>query len=169
MRIPVIRNLLALILAAGAVACSETAEKATNAAAVAPPARVVAYDHFESPGGKFDVDFPVTWKGSYRAVDHADTTGGARFGVEFIFKPDAGSKAPPRTLAVIRIFRRDAWNTIASQAGAPIAAKLLTKGEDVYALSLPKGNPYKPGTPEAARFDEMVLAIVDTPPKITPR
>ena len=170
MRISIAHPLIACLLAVAVGACADkAAQEADITPAITATATAVAYEHFESQRGKFAADFPMVWKGGYRAIEHPDTLAGARFGVEFVFKPEPGSKVDPRTLAVIRIFPRAIWEKIVAQPGAPIAVNLLATGDDVFAISLPRGNPYKPGTPEAARFDVLVLAIVANPPKISPR
>ena len=162
--------LIASFLTVAVGACADKAAQETDITpAITATATPIAYEHFESQRGKFTADFPIVWKGGYRAIEHPDSLAGARFGVEFVFKPEPGSKVEPRTLAVIRIFPRATWEKIAAQPGAPIAVKLLADGDDVFAISLPRGNPYKPGTAEAARFDVLVLAIVANPPKISPR
>lgn len=170
MRISVAHPLLACLLAFTVGACADKAAQETDITpAITATAKPIAYEHFESQRGKFTADFPIVWKGGYRAIEHPDSLAGARFGVEFVFKPEPGSKVDPRTLAVIRIFPRTTWEKIAGQSGAPIAVKLLANGDDVFAISLPRGNPYKLGTAEAVRFDVLVLAIVANPPKISLR
>ncbi len=162
--------LLTCLLTVAIGACADKAAQETDITpAIAATAAPNAYEHFESQQGRFAADFPIVWRGGYRAIEHPDSLAGARFGVEFVFKPEPGSKVDPRTLAVIRIFPRATWEKIAGQPGAPIAVKLLANGDDVFAISLPRANPYKPGTAEAARFDVLVLAIVANPPKISVR
>jgi hypothetical protein len=147
-RLDLIRPALLVAVTAVLVACGEKAQPA------------LTETHFESPGGKFSVNFPGTWRGSYSAVEHADTANGARFAVEFIFQPDPAWKVDPHTLMVVRIFPKSAWDALAARPGPPIAVKISARGDDVFTLSLPPSNPYKPGTPEAARFDQLVLAVV---------
>jgi hypothetical protein len=159
-RLDLVRSALLLAATAAFVACGQKA--------AAPPQ---AETHFESPGGKFIVDFPGTWRGSYSAVEHADTTNGSKFAVEFIFQPDAAWKADPHTLMVVRIFSKSAWDALAARPGGPGSVKIAARGDEVFALSLPPSNPYKPGTPEAARFDQLVLAVVrdSVPLRLTPK
>ena len=153
-------------------ACAAPAKDSTKVtAADAVAGAVQTFDHFESPTGKFGVDLPSVWKGSYSAVERNDTTAGARFALEFVFKPDAAWKAEPHTLLVVRIFPKATWAKIVAQPGAPIAAKAAEKGDDVFAYSLPAANPYPPGTPQALRFDDMILAVVNDAAglRVTPR
>jgi hypothetical protein len=133
--------------------------------------RAQAGEHFESPGGKFAIDFPDTWRGAYRTVERADTTAGARFAVEFVLKPDAAWKVQPQALLVVRIFPRAAWEKVVARPGEPLAAKLAERGDDVFALSLPSATPYAKGTPAAQRFDELVLSAIQAPGplRLTPR
>jgi hypothetical protein len=168
----------ALLVAAGVLACGEggaarggdsTATKA--AAAVAAGAAAAAStdrELFESAKGKFTIDFPGTWRGGYRAIEHPDTVAGSRFAVDFIFRPDPAWKVEPRPLLVVRIFPRGAWDLVVLRPGPPIAKKVAERGDEVFAYSIPGSNPYKPGTPAAARFDELVLAIVPEL-RVTPR
>ncbi len=160
-----VRAALLFTVAAMFIACAG-ADKA------AKPSLPANGTHFDSPWGKFSVDFPATWQGSYSAVEHADTTNGARFAVEFIFPAQPGTrKAEPHRLMVVRVFQKSAWDALSARPGPPVAAKISAHGDDVFALSLPPSNPYKPGTPEAARFDELVLAVVrdSVPLRLTAR
>ena len=127
-------------------------------------------EHFESTTGKFAIDFPGTWRGGYRTVERTDTVAGSRLAVEFVFKPDAAWKIEPRPLLVVRIFSKDAWEKVVGRPGPPIALKVAENGDDVFAYSIPGGNPYKRGTAAAARFDELVLAVASPGAlKLTPR
>jgi hypothetical protein len=163
---------LVVALAAASFACSDRPSQKSEVT----PADVVAgsvktYEHFESPNGKFAIDFPETWRGAYSAIARNDTTGGARMVVEFVFKPDAAWKVEPRSLIVVRIFTKAAWERAAARPGPPIAAKLATKGDDVFALSLAPSNPYKTGTPASARFEELMQSFLQDPAglRLTPR
>lgn len=122
--------------------------------------RVKTFEHFVSADEKFTIDFPETWRGAYTAVPRNDTTGGARRAIEFAFKPDASWKVEPRTLIVVRIFTKAAWDRLDARRGQTVAAKVAARGDDVFALSLPPKNPYKAGTPAAARFDQLMLSIL---------
>ena len=175
MRSPRKLGLLVVLLFAGAAVPSACGEGSAPRSDVTPAdvvaGRAQTFEHFESPRGKFAIDFPETWRGAYSAVAHADTTAGARFAVEFLFKPDPGSRVEPRTLLVVRIFSKKGWEAVAARPGPAIALKVAERGDDVFALQFPPSNPYKPGTPEAARFDELVLAVMQpaVPLRLTPR
>ena len=170
MRFSIANPLFACLLTVVVGACGDkAAPQADITPAVVAATTASAFEHFESTRGKFAAELPIVWKGGYRVIEHPDSLAGARFAVEFVFKPEPSSKVDPQTLAVIRIFPRATWEKIVAQPGAPIAAKLLDNADDVFAISLPRGNPYKPGTAEAAKFDVLVLAIVANPPKISSR
>jgi hypothetical protein len=121
----------------------------------------VAREAFESTGGGFSIDFPGTWHDGFTTLEHADTTDGARYVVEFMFKPDPSIKVEPRRLLAVRIFTQAAWAKVLARSGPPVAKKVAEKGDDVFTYSVPGGNPYKPGTAAAARFDELVLSVVE--------
>jgi len=123
-------------------------------------------EHFESTRGKFSMDFPALWKGNYHTVERADTTGGARMTVEFVFTGEPAWKAQEKTLFVVRVFTQAAWGKLAAKTGAPLAEKVAELGDNVYALSFAPSNPYKKDSPEAARFDQMMLAVVNGPPAV---
>ncbi|HEY2848515.1 MAG TPA: hypothetical protein VGI97_01460 [Gemmatimonadaceae bacterium] len=140
------------------------------------PADVVAgsaqtFDHFVSPEGKFAVDFPSVWTGNYVGVPHPDTTFGSHFILDFRFKPDPASKLTPSTLLVIRIFTSAAWARAAARPGPAFGVKIQQRDNDVYVLSLAGSNPYPTGTPTAALFDKMMLAVMQDPVplRVTPR
>jgi hypothetical protein len=48
---------------------------------------------------------------------------------------------------------------------------VAARGDDVFALSLPPSNPYKAGTPASARFDQLMLSILQDSAglRLTPR
>ena len=162
---------LALVLASAACGERPVAKKGDVTAADVIAGAAQSLDHYDSPEGKFAVAFPPEWKGNYVGVPHADTTFGSRYIVEFRFKPDPAWKVDPKILLAIRIFTQDAWTKAAARPGPPIGAKLKERGDDVFVLSLAGGNPYKAGTPAAALFDQMMLAVVNDPVplRVTPR
>jgi len=59
----------------------------------------------------------------------------------------------------------------APHAAGSDCRRLAERGDDVFAVSFPSSNPYKPGTAAAARFDELVLAVMQPkePLRFTPR
>jgi len=126
-------------------------------------------DHYESPEGKFGIDFPPVWKGNYVAAAHTDTAFGSHAIVEFRFKPDPAWKVQGQTLVGVRIFTTDAWTKAAARPGPPAGIKLAERGNDVFVVALAAGNPYKPGTPAADLFDKLMLAVINNAPRITPR
>ncbi len=158
-----------------ALACVACGERPVTKKGDVTPADVIAgaaqsLDHFDSPEGKFAVDFPPVWKGNYTGVPHADTTYGSRFIVDFRFKPDPAWKVEPRTLLAVRIFTAAAWAKVAANKSQSVGMKLKERGDDVFVLSLATANPYKPGTPAATLFDQMMLAVINDPVplRITP-
>lgn len=163
---------LLLALALAVTACGErpvTKKNDVTAADVIAGA-AVSLDHYESAEGRFGVDFPPQWKGNYIGVARADTTFGSRYIVEFRFKPDPSLKAEPRTLLAIRIMSPEAWAKDSTR-NPPIGVKLKQRGNDVFVLSLATENPYKPNTPAASLFDQMMLAVMNdnVPLRLTPR
>lgn len=157
MKMPLrVRLLAPLAVIVGLAACGS--EPPPPPPAQAPPAPVGPPDVYVSARGKFSLQLPGVWKGHYIATERADTTRGARFAVELKFKPDSGSKAPPLTLLVARIFSRDAWLRLERAPGAKLASKVGDLGIEVVGISLPSMNPYPPRTREAAKFDEMMIA-----------
>ena len=145
-------------------ACSKSdVSKGGASAADYVAGTAASIDRFSSPNGKFTVDLPGLWRGYYKGVERADTTGGARFSVEFVFAPDATWKAEPRTLMVIRIFQKSVWETVTAKPGPPIAVQIGAKGDDVFAISFSGANPYKAGTPEAGKYDELMLSVINSP------
>jgi hypothetical protein len=158
-----------IVCSLGLFACGGDSGK-TEAAPANAAATATTPEHFESSGGKFAIDFPPTWRSGYRTTEHTDTVGGSRFVTEFVFKPDAAWKVEPRPLLVVRIFSKAAWEKVAARPGPAMALKLAERDDDVFAYSVPSSNPYRPGTPAAARFDELVLAVAAPGSlKLTPR
>jgi hypothetical protein len=160
----------ALALALAAMACGERpgAKKSDVTAADVVAGAVPVLDHYESAEAKIGVDFPPVWKGNYIAVPHTDTTYGSRYIVDFRFKPDPASKLEPKTLLAIRIFSTAAWAKAAARPGPPVGIKLLDHGNDVFVVSLVAANPYAKGTPTAELFDQMMLAVFNQAPRLTP-
>ena len=165
--------LCALALGFAVAACGDRpADKkpdVTSADVIAGTAQ--SFDEFVSPEGKFAVAFPAVWKGNYTGVPHADTAFGSHFILEFRFKPDAATKLPPQTLLAIRIFTPAAWAKASARPGQTIGVKVQARGNDVYVLSLAGSNPYPTGSPSAALFDKMMLAVMQDPVplRVTPR
>lgn len=122
--------------------------------------RVQTFEQFESANGRFAMDLPPSWRGAYHAVERNDTSFGARLTVEFVFRPDPAWKVEPRTLLVVRVFPKAAWEKVAARPGDPVAAKVAERGDEVWAFSYPASNPYKPGTPAALRYDTLVFAVM---------
>jgi hypothetical protein len=165
--------LCVLALALATAACGErpATKKSDVTAADVIAGSAQSLDHYESAEGKVGVDFPSVWKGNYIAIPHADTTFGSRMMIEFRFKPDPAWKVEPRTLLAIRIFSQAAWAKATARPGPAIGVKIKERGDDVFVLSVAGGNPYKPGTPAAALFDQMMLAVANAgaPLRLSPR
>lgn len=160
-----------IVSAVIAAACSTTdrsVQKTTAADVIASAAD--GFERYESAGGKFAIDFPSVWRGSYSVLEGPDTSFGARFRVQFMFKPDAQWKAEPKVLLVVRVFPRAAWGRLAARLGPPVAAQIAEKGDDIFAASLPASNPYRTGSPEGALFDRLILSAVKDPGlRLTPK
>ena len=164
MRLATLARTLGLAALTVLAACSKSdIGKGGASAADYVAGTAASIDRFSSPNGKFTVDLPGLWRGYYKGVERADTTGGARFSVEFVFAPEATWKAEPRTLMVIRIFPKAAWDAVTAKPGPPIAVQIGAKGDDVFAISFSGANPYKAGTPEAAKYDELMLSVINNP------
>jgi hypothetical protein len=166
------RRLIPLVTIAVTLACSGSDRPAqTTTAADVISGQAEAFEHFESKGAKFAVDFPPVWRGNYSVLEGPDTSAGSRFRVQFVFRPDPAWKVEPQPLIVVRIFSKAAWDKVMAKPGQPVAAKITERGDDVFALSLPETNPYKPGTPEAKRYDDLVLSVVQDKAglRLTPR
>ena len=80
-------------------------------------------------------------------------------GVEFRFIPDSGSKAPSLTLMTLRIVPRKTWDALVAKGGRAPGVKIGERGDDVFVLSLPEGNPYPPASPEAPMYDQLIISI----------
>lgn len=143
------------------VACGggdRPAQTATAADVIAGQAEV--FERFESKGAGFVINLPPVWRGNYTVMEGPDTSAGSRFRVQFVFRPDPAWKVEPKALIVVRVFTKAAWDRVLARPGVAIAAKIAERGDDVFAFSLPEANPYKPGTPEAKRYDDLVLSVV---------
>jgi hypothetical protein len=164
MRINALAWTLGLAVLNGLAACSKTdVNKGGASAADYVAGTAASIERFSSPNGKFTVDLPGLWRGYYKGVERADTTAGAHFSVEFVFAPEAAWKAEPKTLMVIRVFPKPAWAAITAKPGPPIAVQIGARGDDIFALSFSGANPYKSGTPEAAKYDELMLSVINNP------
>ena len=158
------RLLPALALGLGLVACSgssDTPQPPSASASIAAAAadQALPQERYVSPTSGFDLTLPGIWTGRYRAEEKADTTGGARTGIDFRFIPDSGSKAPSFNLMTVRIFPKAAWEASLKRTGGPLGSKLAERGADVFSLSLPHENPYNPGTAEALMYDRLIISI----------
>ncbi|HEX7546375.1 MAG TPA: hypothetical protein VF368_06585, partial [Gemmatimonadaceae bacterium] len=73
--------LCSLAFAIALTACGERPAAKKSDVTVADVIAGVAqsFDHFESPEGKFAVDFPPVWKNNYTHLAHADTAYGSHF------------------------------------------------------------------------------------------
>lgn len=157
------RRTATILATVAAIACSGKGSdakppSAADALADAAAAKTMPTEKYVSPTSQFDLTLPGVWTGKYRVTEKKDTTAGAHLAAEFIFIPDSGSKAPPRTLMTLRLFSRAAWEATAKR-GRPIGTKLGERGDEVFALSLPESNPYPPGSPEAPAYDLLIISI----------
>lgn len=123
-------------------------------------------EHFESARGQFSMEFPAFWKGQYRAVERNDSTAGARMTVEFVFTPPPGSGEQETTLFLVRVFPSKAWSMVKARPGPPMAVEAGSKGDEVFGLSFAPKNPYTAGTAIAAKFDSLMLSVVNGPPAV---
>jgi hypothetical protein len=158
-----LRRALLLATLAALAACNRGKEAgpptAESALAEAAAAKTLPVERYVSPTEKVEVTLPGVWTGRYRVMERRDTTLGARLALDFKFLPDSGSKAPPLTSIVIRIFPRTAWDALVAKGGRPIGAKIGERGDDIFLISLPESNPYPANSPEAPVFDQLIISI----------
>lgn len=168
MRLPA---LLLLTLIAGACSQGDAAKTPARTAADQIAASSGPAEHFESARAPFTMQFPSFWKGSYRAVERGDTTAGARMTVEFVFTPRPGDGEAEHTLFLVRIFPSKAWALVKARPGPPMAIEAGSRGDEVFGLSFATSNPYKAGTPVAAKFDSLMMSVMTGPPgvRLTPK
>jgi hypothetical protein len=155
--------LLTAALAVTALACKgkeqPAKQTAADALATAAATKTLPAEHYVSPTEKFDLALPGVWTGKYRATEKKDTTMGARLAVEFKFIPDSGSKAPSLTLMTMRILPKKTWDAMVAKGGVAMGAKIGERADEVFVLSLPAGNPYPAGSPEAPAYDNLIISI----------
>lgn len=137
-----------------------TAEQALADAAAA--AKALPRERYVSATGGFDLTLPGVWTGRYRTEEARDTTTRASLAVQFLFVPDSGTKAPSLSLMTLRIFTKQAWQAATLPGSAPIGSVIAEHGNDVYVLSLPRANPYPPGSPEAPVFDRLIISLAQS-------
>jgi hypothetical protein len=123
-------------------------------------------ERFESARGQFAMEFPGYWKGQYRVVERTNSTVGARMTMDFVFMPAGLSGEQEATLFVVHVFPSKAWAQLKARVGPPVAIMVGSKGDDVYGLSFAGKNPYPAGTPVAAKFDSLMLSVVNGPPTV---
>lgn len=159
------------------IACSDRAPKQEPPRGidairdVAAAAKTLAPEHFASNALKFDLELPGVWTAHYSTVERADTTGGAHHAVEFIYRPDSGSKARPLPLMTLRVFTKAAWAAALKRPGPPAGALIGESATDAFVLALPESNPYPPASPEAPAYDRLIISIAQGGKQvhITPR
>jgi hypothetical protein len=155
--------LLVTAFAVTALACKGkeklAQQTAADALATAASTKTLPAEHYVSPTEKFDLALPGVWTGKYRATEKKDTTMGSRLAVEFKFIPDSGSKAPSLTLMTMRIVPKKAWDAMVAKGGVAMGAKIGERADEVFVLSLPAGNPYPAGSPEAPAYDNLIISI----------
>lgn len=156
---------LSTIGALALIGCSDRAPKpepprgADAIADVAAAANTLPPEHFTSNALKFELELPGVWTAHYSTVERADTTGGAHHAVEFIFRPDSGSKARPLPLMTLRLYTKAAWAAATKRPGSPVGAPIGESPTDVFVLALPASNPYPPSSPEAPAYDRLIISI----------
>ncbi|MBM4193819.1 MAG: hypothetical protein FJ202_05500 [Gemmatimonadetes bacterium] len=150
--------MLAALTACGEKAAPPPPSAAQTLAAVRD-AKSLPPETYVSPTAGFDLHLPGIWTGKYVASEKNDTTAGAHLAVEFKFKPDSGSAAPSHLLMTIRLFTKAAWDKVSARPGAPVGVKLAESGKTVFVLSLPEANPYPATSPEAPRYDQLIISI----------
>ena len=143
---------------ASAVACKDAPKDSTDSEIeVRAVARVLPPLQQEIASQKAELTLPGSWRYGYKMTDKPDTTTGAFHAVEFYFS-DSVSKAPPRMLLVIRVYKKATWDRISSKQGA-VSRKLAEHDGNVYAFSIVTSNPYSLNTPAALRVDAMMMDL----------
>jgi hypothetical protein len=107
---------------------------------------------------KAELTLPGSWKYGYKMTDKADATAGAFHAIEFYYGGDSVSKVPPRMLLVIRVYKKAAWDKIAS-GQTTVSSKLAEHDGNVYAFSIVTSNPYPLNTAAALRVDAMMMDL----------
>ena len=163
-----------LAFALALTACGERPAAKKSDVTVADVIAGVAqsFDHFESPEGKFAVDFPPVWKNNYTNVAHADTAYGSHFIVDFRCKPDPTWNVEPRTVLAIRIFSKDAWAKIAANKTQTDRREAQgTRRRRVRALDRRlESVPGRARRPRRSSSQMMLAVIKDSVPlRVTPR
>jgi hypothetical protein len=79
---------------------------------------------------------------------------------EIQFQPsDLGHR--PEVLLRIRVFPDSAWAAIEDEAGADLGSIVARARGRTYLAQMPNETPYPPGSPDAAAFEAMHLALAD--------
>ena len=123
-----------------------------------PPAPTGPPEQYESTRGGFLLTLPAAFRGNYRVKESVDSVLGAKFAAEIVFPADAAGKVPPRTLLVIRVFTKAAWEKLSAQKGFSGAVKRAERGGDVFTLSMISSNPYNLATEASRTVERMMLA-----------
>ncbi len=148
------------------IACQDAAQKPEIEVSSAPAPQLPPFQQ-EIASQKAEVTLPGSWKYGYRVMDKVDTTMGAFHAIEFLYGGDSASNVPARTLLVIRVYKKAAWEKIASGQGA-VSSKLAEHAGNVYAYSIVTSNPYPMNTAAGLRVEAMMVSLTaqDSPFKI---
>jgi hypothetical protein len=162
------RRLTLVLLATfiSSVACKDTAKQPATES-VATPAPQLAPFQQEIASQKAEVTLPGSWRYGYHLVDKPDTTQGAFQAIEFQYGGDSATNVPARLLLAIHVFKKEAWEKIASRQTG-VSTKLAEHGGNVYSFSIVTRNPYALNTPAFVRVEAMMIALTakDSPFKI---
>ena len=125
-----------------------------------PPMSAAAV--YESPEAGFSFALPYAWQGGYRieARHGADAEGlapGARHAVTFHYVPLA-SAVPEQVLLRVLVFGRADWETIEKARGPQAGMEVGERGDVVYVVSVPQGNPFDEGSADRTRYGAMLLS-----------
>jgi len=142
---------------AGGASTADSTAVATAAAPAADSAAAPEQLHFNSIIAGFNFDIPPSWGRRYTVSERAepDEYPKAKYLVEFMYLPDEGSM-PPTMLAVVAYSTAD-WNVVrGSSKGQVVAEK---DGRVWVALPAGKDTLFKPGSPDAQRFEARRVTI----------
>jgi hypothetical protein len=155
---------LALLLAcgksgmpAGGQPAVDSAAATTATAPVADSAAAPEQLHFNSIIAGFDFDIPRSWERRYTVSERAEPEEypKAKHLVEFMYLPDEGSM-PPTMLAVV-VYGAADWNAVRGSSKGQVVAE--REGNVWVAVPAGKDTLFKPGSPDAQRFEARRVTI----------
>lgn len=144
------------------------ADSAAATTAAAPAADTAAEQlHFNSIIAGFNFDIPLSWGRRYTVSERAEPAEfpRAKHLVEFMYLPDEGS-LPPTMLSVI-VYTTADWNAVRGS----IKGEVVAERDGTVWVAVPAGKDtlFKPGSPDAARFEARRLTMAQVKQAISLR